>query len=47
MLAGKTQMEHHNQVAGVVHRTDSNKFGLETPQVNVGDVSKGGGEQPL
>lgn len=47
MLAGKTQMERQNQVAGIVHRTNWNKFGLETMQVNVGDIPKGGENNPF
>lgn len=47
MLADKTQMEHHNQVAGIVYRTNSIKFGLETLQANVRHISRGGGEQSI
>ena len=31
MLAGKAYMEHHNQVAGIIHRNILAEYGLEVP----------------
>ena len=32
MLAGKADMKHHNQVAGIIHRIICAEYGVEVPR---------------